>query len=471
MELRSGRRLHSSRQQRKDRISALSDDLLRLVLARLGCVRAAKCTSVLSRRWRGLLLPGLVFRGVAFHKLEAALGRLSPAVSLLEIHVAKWACRLPPEQRRASRVSSLLRAAARLAPEDFVLALPCESTLYTHHVELPCFHRAISIVLNALFFFRVPAGVEFPVLETLSLSVCMIDIKGLLPRCPRLRVLRLKLTAHWSHSTELKIHLASLQELVVENAWIRSVDIVAPFLKQVTMSTTNYILQDVSIMAPMMEKVSWQCRYTRVLGKTCFGPWCLDKLRLETAERQGQPTSLHIHAYTNNKSYILLVDEDNCKQEIQKHMIAVFSVLELHLETVGHVFGAFVFHLLGMDRIGSAIHMLKVVLWRSKEKETCMANCRRDPLNWTTKTISLTALEEMEIDGFEGDDHEFDFLKLVFKSAPILERVTVKLSHEGSSSSDICVKLYDIFMAYSSVECCVYLCSGLTHGSQHCFSA
>ena len=89
-----------------------------------------------------------------------------------------------------------------------------------------------------------------------------------------------------------------------------------------------------------------------------------------------------------------------------------------------------------------------------------MANCRCDPLNWTTKTISLTALEEMEIDGFEGDDHGFHFLKLVFKSAPILERVTVKLSHEGSSSSDICAKLYDIFRAYSSVECCVYLSSG-----------
>ena len=47
-------------------------------------------------------------------------------------------------------------------------------------------------------------------------------------------------------------------------------------------------------------------------------------------------------------------------------MIAAFSVLVLHLETVGHVFGAFVFHLLGMNRIGSDIHMLKVALWRSK---------------------------------------------------------------------------------------------------------
>ena len=74
--------------------------------------------------------------------------------------------------------------------------------------------------------------------------------------------------------------------------------------------------------------------------------------------------------------------------------------------------------------------------------------------------MSLTALKEMEVDGFEGEDHEFDFLKLVFKSAPNLDRVTVKLSREVSSSSDICTKLYDIFGAYSYVECCVCLNSG-----------
>ncbi|KAF7104708.1 hypothetical protein CFC21_105583 [Triticum aestivum] len=428
-------------------------------------------TSVLSRRWRGLLLSGRVLRGVAFHKLEAALGRVSPAVSLLEIHVAKWACRLPPEQLRASRVTSLLRAAARLAPEEFVLALRDESTRNTDDVELPSFHRVTSIVLDALFFFKVPASVEFPVLETMSLSGCMVDLKALLPQCPRLRVLRIKLTKFWTKGIDLTVHSALLQELVVENKWMRNVDIVAPLLKQMTMSMTSLLDKNISVMAPMMQNVSWQCRYARVLGKTGFGPWCLAKLRLETAERQEQPTSLHIHAYTNNKSYILPVDEDNCKQEIQKHMIAAFSVLKLHLETVGHVFGPFVFHLLGMNRIGSDIHMLRVVLRRSKEKKSCMANCRCDPPNWTTKTISLTALEEMEIDGFEGDDHEFHFLKLVFKSAPILERVTVKLSHEGSSSSDICAKLHDIFRAYSSVECCVYLSSGLTHGRANCFSA
>jgi hypothetical protein len=46
-------------------------------------------------------------------------------------------------------------------------------------------------------------------------------------------------------------------------------------------------------------------------------------------------------------------------------------------------------------------------------KEDCPTNCR--PTNWKVQTISLIALEETQIGGFEGEDHEFDFLKLMFK--------------------------------------------------------
>lgn len=81
-------------------------------------------------------------------------------------------------------------------------------------------------------------------------------------------------------------------------------------------------------------------------------------------------------------------------------------------------------------------------------------------MNWKTQTIALTALEEMEIYGFIGEDHEFDFLKFVIKSAPMIKRVILKLSHEVSSSSDGYTKIYNIFRAYAFVECRVYLSSG-----------
>ena len=75
-------------------------------------------------------------------------------------------------------------------------------------------------------------------------------------------------------------------------------------------------------------------------------------------------------------------------------------------------------------------------------------------------TISLTALGEVEINGFGGDDHELDFLKLICKCAPMLKRMIVKLSDEASSSNYGCTKLYNIFKACSSVEVYVYLSSG-----------
>jgi hypothetical protein len=66
----------------------------------------------------------------------------------------------------------------------------------------------------------------------------------------------------------------------------------------------------------------------------------------------------------------------------------------------------------------------------------------------------------VKIDGFQGLDHEFDFLKLVFSSAPMIRRVIVKLSDEHSSGSEVCEQIYDLFRAYSSVECRVYLYTG-----------
>jgi hypothetical protein len=65
----------------------------------------------------------------------------------------------------------------------------------------------------------------------------------------------------------------------------------------------------------------------------------------------------------------------------------------------------------------------------------------------------LSALEEVEINGFEGYDHEIDFLKLILKSAPMLKKMTLKMSQEASTSNDGCAKIYNIFEAYSSVEC------------------
>ncbi|XBI04460.1 hypothetical protein VPH35_132757 [Triticum aestivum] len=208
----------------------------------------------------------------------------------------------------------------------------------------------------------------------------------------------------------------------------------------------------ISILAPMVKKVRWHCDLSG--ASVDFNLWAIQQLTLQTAEGQGHLPSLHIHATA--RFYISLDEEDIMTPEIEKHMVAEFSALELHLKTNGHVFGAFAFHLLGMNRICSAMQRLKVVLQRSEVEETCSPHCPCDSTDWRSQTISLAALEEVEIDGFGGDHHEIDFLKLIFTCAPLLKRVTVKLSNEASSSDNGCTNIYNIFKAHSSVELYVY---------------
>ncbi|XP_044958335.1 F-box/LRR-repeat protein At5g35995-like [Hordeum vulgare subsp. vulgare] len=397
MEWRSGRRrrLRSSSPTDEDGISALPDDLLLLVLARLRCTREAARTGVLSRRWRGLWtrLHEIVFHDLPLPSLEPALGRVdSPAVSLLEIRVPDADGTKPHAEDPG--FNSLLRAAARLAPEEFVfrttLGLPDDRSVV---VDLPCFHRTTSIVMDTyLITLRVPAGVDFPALQTLSLSgrVRVSYLDPLLSCCPRLRTLRLRSIVGVGGLT---VSSPSLQELIIVGLYQRKhrIDIVAPMLKQLTMSFLSSGVASISVLAPMAEKVMWDCGYSKARVVFAFGFWRLDQVTLRTGEGQARLPSLQIcaHAvraslqsfdqtkyvndvYTSDPvklffqtSSVLGTEEHTFAEEIEKHMIARFSVLELHLTTNGHAFGALVFHLLGMARICRSIRRLKVILERS----------------------------------------------------------------------------------------------------------
>ncbi|KAM3297914.1 hypothetical protein ACQJBY_039725 [Aegilops geniculata] len=220
---------------------------------------------------------------------------------------------------------------------------------------------------------------------------------------------------------------------------------------------------DISVLAPMVKMVWWHC-YFRV--HVMFDLWRLQQVALITAEGQGQLHSLHIDACARLSFFHGKMDAFT--EEIVKHMIVKFSVLELRLATNRHGFGALVFHLLGMNRIRRATQRLKITLEKTMVNEECPFDCPCEPEGWRSNTISLTALEEVEINGFGGDDHELDFLKLICKCAPMLKRMIVQLSDEASPSNYGCTKLYNIFKACSSVEIYFYLSSGLMLGWQNC---
>uniref|UniRef100_A0ACD5ZCH9 Uncharacterized protein n=2 Tax=Avena sativa TaxID=4498 RepID=A0ACD5ZCH9_AVESA len=483
MGLRQTRRRRSSQQpgpcgDGTDHISRLPDDLL-LILSGLGCTASAARTSGLSRRWRGLWthLGDISLRDVPFQSLAAVLSLVArpppPIISLLEIRVPSQNRRVPREHWPArADVASLMRAAARLAPERLVLALPPGgSNPNPADVHLPCFRRATSIVLESLpFVLRAPAAAgEFAALRKLHLLDCIVmdeDLDALLSLCPCLRVLLLRhRTTTWTGDPRWRtVHSATLEELTVdsERAWASRVDIAAPAVKQLGVSFWAYDEMTISISAPMVEKFWWHCRYVKdTIG---FGLWSLHMLRLETA--QGQLPSLQI--YAGNSNYAFSDEEANLAHEIEKHMVIEFSDLELHLSAMGHVFGALVLHILGMNRVRNAIRRLMVFRETFRAKEACPANCPCEPTDWRTQIISLTALEEVEIDGFEGDVHEYDLLELIFNSSPMLKRMTVKFPRIVSSSDDACTKIHDIFAAHSSVDCLVYLSSGLLHRSPNC---
>ncbi|XP_044436885.1 F-box/FBD/LRR-repeat protein At5g53840-like [Triticum aestivum] len=152
----------------------------------------------------------------------------------------------------------------------------------------------------------------------------------------------------------------------------------------------------------------------------------------------------------------------NKARQIEQHLwmeiAADLSVmdLELHLTTLGHVYGAVVFFFLKMHRIRTAIHRLKLRVSLldpdtiSANEEECRQHCACAPTNWTSQVVSLMELAEVEIDGFQGDDHEFDVLEHLFRCAPTIKKMVLKQSYEVAPSA---TKVRDFFEAHPFVEC------------------
>ncbi|TVU39202.1 hypothetical protein EJB05_12610, partial [Eragrostis curvula] len=396
-----------------DRISSLPDDLLHLVLVRLGCAREAARTSFLARRWRSLWtrLPEYTFDGIEPESVEAALAQVTrPALDCLDIKAdLKTGAAL-------RRVSSLLRGAARLLPETVSIDLDNQVGGMRVGILLPCFDHTSSLVLKMddLPITPLPAS-DFSRLESLELATCSNIFAELLPLCPCLHVLRILATRELN---EVTVHSATLEELVVQCFYmfteIRRIDIDAPELKKVKLDVEMDQEFSMTFSAPKVEELDWTFR-------SMHGNVGLATLRLFTLDYslcQGV-RSLRLKI---DCTYEVEVPDRTFAQEILRLGVTGFSVLEVVVETNGHSFGPLLLQLL---QIQPAIQRLKVVIdeGEDEEEELCPQNCPcRQPINWRSETVPLFDLEEVHISyDLEGGDEEVDFLKLLFQSAPGLK--------------------------------------------------
>ncbi|CAN6291812.1 unnamed protein product [Urochloa humidicola] len=132
-----------------DHISALPEDMLLQVLARIGCARAAAHTGLLSPRWRGLWthLPVLTFHNIGPEPLHAALAQVARPAGSLRIRIPTHHLLL------SARILELLHAIAALAPAELCVDVwedtrGGQSFADDRRLPLPRFERTTSITLN-----------------------------------------------------------------------------------------------------------------------------------------------------------------------------------------------------------------------------------------------------------------------------------------------------------------------------------
>uniref|UniRef100_A0ACD5YHG2 Uncharacterized protein n=1 Tax=Avena sativa TaxID=4498 RepID=A0ACD5YHG2_AVESA len=336
----------------------------------------------------------VTFRGMAPSSLEAALATMEA----MEAHgatVSLLVIRIPIAQ---SDTATLLRAAARLSPQNLFLPLiPDTQGPEYSNVDLPCFHHATSIKIRMpnICLTQLLDG-EFSELKKLSLRECIIDDLGsLVSRCPRLRVLKVKAA---TSKRDIRVHSTSLQKLVLGTyTECRSINIVTPMLKELEMEVHGDKDISVFISAPMVDKVSWRRSYTGL--PIVFGFWHLQNLSLE---RRGLLTDKHLQNLSSEEAVLtskslqnlserqgmltinhaLFVDmcasdpsnaELNFAQEIERVLVTNFSVLNIRLKAMGHVYGATLLRLFSvLLLVRTGMKILKIVLLRSKKTEVIL---------------------------------------------------------------------------------------------------
>jgi len=129
------------------------------------------------------------------------------------------------------------------------------------------------------------------------------------------------------------------------------------------------------------------------------------------------------------------------------------TFLKLNVLAYGHAFGPSAFHVL---RMCSGIRGLKLFLapTHSEAQSSCPSVCICcQQANWKTEELSLNRLEEVEITGLRGSEHEIAFLKRLLSWAALLKRMTI--TFHSSVTENMANELCQMLWSFSRTEICM----------------
>ncbi|TVU40474.1 hypothetical protein EJB05_13940, partial [Eragrostis curvula] len=249
----------------EDRLSALPDDVLVLILLRLDTITEAARTSVLARRWRRTwaLLPELTFRSVADHRHVLEVLAVAEAPALRRIHIATTYD--APESVAAWLPLAARRLSGGLLYHILVEAHEEEVVVVDGAIPLPCFGNATAIDLDLGFSaLTLPSSGTFTRLTELCLErvrfqgTCELGDIVSSPRCPCLRKLDIRRVWGVAKLTVLSVSLLEIDLFSLYG--LQQLNIDAPVLNKLALRRCFIRNQEqpiANISAPQLLSLTW----------------------------------------------------------------------------------------------------------------------------------------------------------------------------------------------------------------------
>ncbi|KAL6656733.1 hypothetical protein ACP70R_004513 [Stipagrostis hirtigluma subsp. patula] len=419
-----------------DRLSALPDELLQAVLARLPSTAAAARTSVLSHRWRRAWagVPAL-----SFHvDQQRPLGPLSSTADAVDAALAAYSAEATPARLAVhvddlrskllgGRIAPWLRfASLRLAGELFLSASDYfvkPPPIWQHErqrqwLELPACERATRIELARINVrLSLPRAGAFAALRALRISDATTvdgDIGRLVSvQCPRLRELEMS-DVGIADTGDLSIRSASLVRLVLRRVSIRKngqLVVAAPRLHHLALVNCGDRSAAATIAAPMLAEVFWNHTYNP--SRHSFEEVDRQIYRLELVYGSNSSLLGRFDVVDELCLYLSKPSGANGYKKIIEDIgeLPKTNLLEVKGLSMKQHLGPIMLHLLGKC---SKLTKLKIDLF-PKKKSLCTCGCSCAPLeNRTTDIFAVDWLDEVEISYFTGTEDDIELLKLPF---------------------------------------------------------